>query len=188
MNNTEKKYWSIFYNKFNDLNPSKFAEFIESYLNTFNKQFRILDIGCGNGRDTYYLAKKHVVLGIDISNLPKDSDQARFQQENMVTFDKTNYDIIYSRFTFHSISDELQEKLIESIKPNTILCIETRSDKDRDIEKTYGDNHYRNYTNLNKITLLLKKNNFKIIHSSECRDVARYKSENPTCIRIICKN
>jgi hypothetical protein len=105
----------------------------------------------------------------------------------MTTIDKSPYNVIYSRFTFHSISNEQQEKLIQSILPNTFLCIETRSNNDNE-NRTFGNTHYRNLTNMEYLIALLTKYNFTILYSIESNNLAIYKEENPICIRIICKN
>ena len=106
----------------------------------------------------------------------------------MTAIDKTPYNVIYSRFTFHSITNEQQENLVKSIAPNTFLCIETRSSKDAEEYRVFGDTHYRNLTNMDYLLNLLYKYNFTILFSNESKNVAIYKDENPTCIRIICKN
>lgn len=188
MNSREKKYWNDFYKIYNNLEPSMFCKYIYKYLEKYNKEFNILDIGCGNGRDSYYLSKNHKVTGIDISNIPKNRINCEFYLENMVTCDKSQFDVLYSRFTFHSITDIQQEDLIKSIKKDTILCIETRSDKETNLNRIHGNTHYRNLTNIDKLKELLIKYNFEIIEIVESNNLAVYKTENPICIRVICKN
>jgi len=188
MNSNEITYWSTFYKQFNETAPSNFACFILNFFKDYDEPLHILDVGCGNGRDSFYLSSKYATTGIDISTVPnRTRDHLQFIQGDMITIDKSYYDVIYSRFTFHSITNEQQEELVKSIAPNTFLCIETRSSKDADEYRFYGDNHYRNLTEMNYLINLLTKYNFTIIFSSESKDVAIYKEENPTCIRIICK-
>lgn len=198
MNDNENIYWNNFYKNFNYIEPSSFAIFILEYLQLLNiaqsnKKFKILDLGCGNGRDSYYLSKKYNVIGIDISNKPQADElndilNCEFVLGDMITYDKTDFNLIYSRFTFHSITDEQQENLIKSIKPNTILCIETRSIKGLNTFRLHGDSHYRNLTDIDKLKELLFKYNFEISYIVESDGLAIYKSENPICIRVICKN
>ena len=189
MNSNEIIYWSTFYKNFNETKPSDFAYFIMKYLKECGNTFYILDVGCGNGRDSYLLSTLYNTTGIDISNVPTTiKSNLHFVQGDMINVDKTPYTVIYSRFTFHSISNEQQEQLIQSIAPNTFLCIETRSIKDINEYRTYGDTHYRNLTDMNYLISLLEKYNFTILYSLESKDLAVYKDENPTCIRIICKN
>ena len=185
MNNEEVDYWKNFYKNYKNAEPSDFAKFISNYF-TKNK-LKLLDVGCGNGRDSYFLSYKYNVTGIDKSTKPEDKENCEFIQGDMVTFDKSDYDIIYSRFTFHSIPDQLQEDLVKTIKPNTYLCIETRSDKGLNTHRVHGDTHYRNLTNIDKLKALLEKYNFEILFILESDGVAIYKEEDPVCIRVICK-
>ena len=184
------KYWDNFYKKnINFLNkPSKFCIFIMNYFKDYNN-FYILDAGCGNGRDSYYLTNKYKVLGIDISlGKLENNEKCKFIKGNFCTYDKDIFNLIYSRFTFHSISNRDQEIFLNSInKSGTYLCIETRSDKDINSKRIFGDNHYRNFTNFDYLEKLLKKNNFEILYSEENNNLALYKEENPICIRVICK-
>jgi len=128
MNNIEKDYWTNFY-KNNDLilKPSSFAIFVNDYFKDIS--LSILDCGCGNGRDTYFLGKKNNIVGIDISNKPENKKNISFILGDFCKYKKNNYDLIYSRFTFHSITNEQQEEFIKSIDKDSYLCIETRSDK-----------------------------------------------------------
>ena len=187
MNNNETEYWKKFYNSGHILENTSFSKFVLTYIQKYNKLFNILDIGCGNGRDSYYLSKYYNVTGIDSSNKPIDKDNCTFILGNMINIDKSDFNLIYSRFSLHSISDECQEELLKSIKSNTILCIETRSIKGLNTYREHGDNHYRNLTDLNKFKNMLEKLNFEILFIEENNNFAKYKNENPICIRIICK-
>jgi tellurite methyltransferase len=181
------KYWSQFY-KTKTINlPSDFCLFIMTY---FEKQdlLNILDAGCGNGRDSYHMSKSHNVIGIDSSSKPDDLDNCKFYKDDFCTYNKDDFNLIYSRFTFHSITNEDHKIFLESItKKNTYLCIETRSDKSEKDFRYHGDMHYRNYTNLKYVKDLLKLYNFEILYIKEDNNFAIYKNENPICIRIICK-
>jgi len=183
--NNQIQYWNEFYKKdIIPLQPSKFAIFVDNFFNVKDEKMNIVDCGCGNGRDSYYLSKKHNVLGIDIANKPSDKD-SKFILGDFCNYNKDNFDIIYSRFTFHSITNEKQKEFVTSIKEGSYLCIETRSDKSSNIIKEHGDTHYRNYTNVEYLTDLLYSNNFKILYLKEDKGFAIYKKEDPICIRLI---
>ena len=49
----------ILYKNFNELKPSDFALFIVGYFEHFDMPLHILDVGCGNGRDSYFLSSKY---------------------------------------------------------------------------------------------------------------------------------
>ena len=185
--NTE--YWNNFYlnNKNHNINSSNFCIFIMEYFDNKNIK-KILDCGCGNGRDSYALGKKYKVDAVDNSGfLPKNSNNVNFFTDDFVFMDKSKYDLIYSRFTFHSISNEQHNSFLDSINANSYLVIETRSKKGEDDDVFYGKTHYRNYTDLNYLTNLLTLKNFEIIYIKEDINMAKYKNENPICIRVICK-
>ena len=184
------KYWNNFYNSFNKLEASKFCSFIISYLDSKHlHNLKILDAGCGNGRDSYHLSRKNIVLGVDSSGfIPKNDNSTSFKSDDFCRINKEEFDLVYSRFTLHSITDEQQEEFFDSIKnPGTYLCIETRSDKGVDTNRHYGDGHYRNFTNIDYLKEKLKKHNFEVYYLEESDNFAPYKEENPICIRVMCK-
>ena len=184
MNKDEVEYWKDFYKTYKNKNPSNFAIFINNY---FKDNMKLLDAGCGNGRDSMYLSSKYQVVGIDKSAKLDDIKNCQFILSDFISYDKKNFDIIYSRFTFHSITDEDHQKFLESIYPGTYVCIETRSDKGLNEFRHHGNNHFRNLTNIDYLKDLLNKNNFDIEYIEENKGFAIYKDEDPTCIRVVCK-
>lgn len=185
MNTEEKKYWEKVYTKEKlPTDPSPFAKFLMEHLR--EGPFDILDLGCGNGRDSYYFASLgHKVYGVDTSNCPEKRKNAGFEQADMVTFDKAGYDILYSRFTFHSITDEKQDELLDSVQPGQLIAIETRSVVDKDIKKVFGDDHFRNYSGGDELKKRMESHGFSIMHFCESRGLAKYKDEDPMVIRIL---
>ncbi len=185
----DTKYWEKFYQGKPELNNcSDFCKFILDYFKDNYDINTILDAGCGNGRDSQALCKKYKVTGVDNCGFKlENSDKFTFQSENFISMDKSGFDLIYSRFTLHSITNNDHQKFLKSIKPNTYLVIEARSSKDMDKDEYYGKTHYRNYIELSYLENILRENNFKIYFIKEDINFAKYKSENPSCIRVICK-
>lgn len=183
-------YWSEFYKKTQLTNDaSEFCNFILKFFKKSNIN-TVLDCGCGNGRDSRKLDEKYIVTAIDNCGvLPvNDNTDIEYLCEDFVKFPKDDYDLVYSRFTFHSITDQKQEEFIKSIKKSgQYLAIETRSNKSKDIQEFHGKLHFRNYTDLYYIQNLLQKNNFEIVYLVESNNFAIYKDENPICIRVIAK-
>lgn len=190
MNSSEQTYWNNFYNNSTfivDI-PSDFCNFVIEYFNTNKSIKNVIDCGCGNGRDSYKLSNKYNVCGIDNSGFkPINTTNVIFEYGNFINLDKKKYDLVYSRFTFHSITDEQQLLFLNSINSNTYLAIETRSDKGLNEDVYHGKTHFRNYTNLDYLKKILIDNKFDILFIDEGINMAIYKDENPICIRVICK-
>jgi hypothetical protein len=184
-------YWNNFYGNLHNgelSDPSDFCIFVMNYFENDQNIINVMDAGCGNGRDSYTLAKRYTVTGIDNSGYtPIDVKNCIFKHGDFIEYDKTEFDLIYSRFTFHSITNSQHEVFLKSIKKNTYLCIETRSDKSSNKDTYYGDSHYRNNTNLKYLENLLKNCDFEIMFIEEGLNMAIYKNENPYCIRSISK-
>ena len=60
-------YWNSYYNKKIKFKESSFARFVFKFISGSKKK-KLIDIGCGNGRDSIFFSKKgYTVTGIDIS-------------------------------------------------------------------------------------------------------------------------
>ena len=183
-------YWNTFYNnKLSISDCSDFCKFILKYFQDNHDINHVLECGCGNGRDGYALSKKYHVHGVDNSGyIPKsECSKVTFSCDNFVEMKKDGYDLLYSRFTFHSITNDQHQTFLKTINPGTYLVIEARGIEGINDDVHHGKEHYRNYIDETYIKNLLNENGFEILLFEEGRDMAIYKDENPVCIRIICK-
>ena len=80
--------------------------------------------------------------------LPTNQNNVKCYTDDFVTINKSKYDLIYSRFTFHSIINEQHISFLDTINTNSYLAIETRSKKCEDNYGFHGKTHYRNYTDI----------------------------------------
>lgn len=122
----DKEYWSNYYNE-NQMptEPSTFAKFI---LPKLEEGKNLIELGCGNGRDSIYFSKNKIkVHAIDQVKNEVDFLNENFSDEN-ITFiaddftnlantnneliKNTTYDYIYSRFTFHSINEKKEDNAL----------------------------------------------------------------------------
>ena len=70
MKNKNIDYWNKFYKRIKIQQPSKFALFAYKKLTKLKKKFTMIDVGCGNGRDTIFFIKKKIdIIGLDQSNV-----------------------------------------------------------------------------------------------------------------------
>ena len=179
-------YWSAFYTSDHTLRPSNFCSFVLDFMKDA-EDLKVLDAGCGNGRDSYGLCHKHIVTGIDTAGyVPVSVPRCSFETADFCSYDKTPFDLIYSRFTFHSITDEQQIEFLESIKRSkTRLAIECRSNLGEKEACVHGKNHFRNFVDYQRLLQQLVELNFRCVYAEEATGFAPYKTENPVCIRII---
>jgi cyclopropane fatty-acyl-phospholipid synthase-like methyltransferase len=202
----DKKYWENYYKKHSKpIKQSSFASFIETYL---EKNKKLIELGCGNGRDSIFFSKKNInVLGVD-----QAENEIKFLNENYANKKlnfladdftdlnlDTKFDYIYSRFTFHSINEEKEDNTLSwvssHLKDEGLFFLEARSINDPMYNEgkilsefeNFTD-HYRRYMDLNKIIEKLENKNFSIIYKIENDGLAIHKNEDPIVIRIIAQN
>lgn len=202
------KYWNEYYKKkVAPSEPSKFAEDILKYLESGKK---LIELGCGNGRDAIFLSNNKInVTAIDqsessINNLKSNasSDYINFVADDFIEtklLETESFDYVYSRFTLHSISEEQENKLInrvyKALKKDGLLLIEVRSVKDeifglgeKIARNTYiYNNHCRRFVVLEELVEKLKTIGFEIDFVDEDNNYAIYKELNPIVIRIIAR-
>lgn len=180
-------YWEEFYKKPFTLEPSDFARFC---LERFTRRSKIIELGSGNGRDTYFLAGHHEVYGVDWAVKPPSKDNPVFIQEDLAAFlTKRNqkFDGVYARFLLHAVEKELADNLMEwayeSLSPGGLLMIEARSVKD----DSFVADHYRRPVENSGLLKQLKETGFHIDYFKEGNGMAVFNGQDPVVIRVIAK-
>lgn len=95
------------------------------------KPYKVLDIGCGEGKDAVFLARNgYAVTAFDASEqgLSKARELAEKRGVKIDFFKadvrdfrlETDYDIIFSSGVFHYIPSELRESVIDNLKTHTM--------------------------------------------------------------------
>lgn len=206
------EYWDGYYHAGSaDTTASLFAQHVlKEYLQE-NKEGRILELGCGNGRDSrYFLSNGFRVVAIDASKKAIEILQKEFSKTRHSIFicgdfvDPANlcmeeYDFCYSRFSIHSINEKQEKALIKNVygalKKRGYFFIEARSVFDELYGKGekvgedayFFNGHYRRFIRKEKLQSELKKNGFDIASLEENRGFAPYREENPIIIRCIAR-
>lgn len=200
--NNEFNYWTKYYRDHKEsFEPSFFSKSITKFLNEGDS---LIDLGCGNGRDSIYFGDKNIfTLGVDmvseeieyLNKIYKNHKYLSFSTNNFSDLPVKNFTHAYSRFTLHSIPLESENKLFKWIKINIkkYFFIEVRSDKDLLFEQK--TDHYRRFPNFEKLLMKLIKNDFEIKYSEISENFAPYintygvdyNEDTPIIIRIICK-
>jgi len=132
-------YWDNFYKKVTlTKESSNFAKFIVKNYTPINGM-SIIDLGCGNARDSLFFHECGMkVTAIDqVSHIDwlnekyKNFQNLEFRKENFTKLGNNyTYDIVYSRFTLHSITEKEQKDVINwtynYLKNDGIFCVEVR--------------------------------------------------------------
>ena len=197
-------HWDEYYQKNNAPSfPSPFAEHVANKLNT---QQNILEIGCGNGRDSkFFSSKGHHVTGLDRSgeaielckNLYSD-EPIKFFYGTIPDIAKTNkkkFDLIYSRFVIHamSLNEEFEMLKIsyQLLNEDGQFFIECRSTNDplsqkgeilSRTERVFG--HYRRFIILDEFIQRLVQVGFEVVEAIENIGLAKFGEEDPMVIRV----
>ncbi|MDB0013861.1 adenylyl-sulfate kinase [Alphaproteobacteria bacterium] len=198
-------HWNDFYlNGEIPVYPSLFAESVAAELSI---PTRMVDVGCGNGRDSvYFNAMGHKVTGIDISknaisinNKEISFGGIDFECANLEEYtlmqEQGSFDVVYSRFSIHAMTEEEETSTIEAaaklLKLNGCFYIETRSIKDTFAQKgelishaERIEGHYRRFGDSNILSQKLSSKGFNIESLIEEKGLAPYKNDDPIVIRI----
>ena len=206
----KKYYWDKIYSQVEKIkSPSSFAKFcLRKYIDD-KKYKKLLDVGCGDGRDTIYFSKKLTSTGIDKSKEVINFLRSKYLYNKNLKFYKVDldylnnakflkYDYVYLRFLIHAITLSLEKKLLKNLKKlitkNSVIMAEFRSDRDPLMKfgKKISENerytdHYRRFINFDEFKNRLKKQGYKIIYQIEKKGLSITKNDNPVLCRIIFK-
>lgn len=202
-NAPDHHYWDGWYGS--DRTPthaSTFAEFCCPYLTPGG---RLIDLGCGNGRDTDYFGNLGFsVLGVDYSQVAIRNNQRRNRRPN-VNFavadftsmtDLGQFDTIYSRFSLHAVDAPTEQRLlswcVQHLNPGGRFCVEARSTNDPLLTRgqrlspteNYLD-HYRRFLDYPQFTRQIADLGLRILFQIEAADLSPWGDDNPVVIRLI---
>lgn len=206
----DKEYWDEIYRKgIVPEEPSEFAKFCRAGGWIDGKT--VLEIGCGNGRDAYYIANyARLVYGVDQSesaiglNLKKRDRYRSAENLRFIVGDFTDpalyrdnaFDVVYSRFSLHAVHYREQYAVIELVWKHLdrggVFLVEARSNHDELFAagvdagtNTRMTDHKRCFLDFQEFCGFARRLGFEIADSVENKGLARYKSEDPTIIRAV---
>lgn len=205
-------YWEKFYKKKNIIfKPSNFARFLTN-KKIIKKNSVIIDLGCGDGRDTFYFSKKaKKVFALDKSKIiikknkelsikmkVKNISFQRIDLNENFLFKKLNdikFSILYARFFIHAINEKLENKLINIITllPKKFLIIlEFRTIKDKLMDKGKKiskferiTDHYRRFIHVKNFLNKFNNKKIRIFYKKEGLNLSKFKKDNPHICRLI---
>ena len=207
-----KNYWNNYYKlKENNINPSNFALFVSKKF--VKKDSYILDVGSGDGRDSFYLRKKaKYVLGVDLSSTVIKKNKLKSKRlgyknikfknlssSHLHKIQNKNITLIYARFFIHAIN-ELSENiflkyLAKNFTTKTLIALEFRTIKDVLMKKGKKiskyerlTDHYRRFIDPKKFEKKLQNLKFKILYKKLGINLSKSPNDNPHLCRIVFKN
>jgi bifunctional enzyme CysN/CysC len=205
-----KEYWDGYYAK--SIAPSKsstFANFCKKEYIEDNKL--ILEIGCGNGRDSFFFAKTNQLISIDASEtaIQKNNEYADANDINNIDFKRgffgdteliidNHVDYIYSRFVLHAMDENFENSVItissKMLKPGGLFLAEFRTIKDPLSKEGFSieenekiTDHYRRFIDASTIISKLDQAGFEVLYSIESDGLAIYKDDNPVVARVVAR-
>ncbi len=197
----DAEYWNSFYSRKSlPLIPSQFAAFV---LNEIHGNDEIIyDLGCGNGRDSFFFAQfGNQVCGLDSSSSTIEINNKAasgvpnltFQQIDLaksfsISTNSAQKVVVYARFLFHAVDEVTQNNIFATLRDQmpagSKLFCEFRTDRDRDLMKVALP-HYRRFINTTSFIAELSHTGFKINYHREGFGFAKFREEDAHVCRII---
>ncbi|MBO5032039.1 MAG: adenylyl-sulfate kinase [Lachnospiraceae bacterium] len=202
----DAQYWNAYYGTKNaPQEPSLFAQWILSRIKSGKN---ILDIGCGNGRDSLFFQSKGLnVTAIDASERVIKDLKEKTKGSNIYficddfvcssAIYAGQYDYCYSRFSLHAINEKQEKEVLENVykvlKQGGEFFIEVRSVNDElygkgkkvGTDSYFYDGHFRRFIRKSCLLESLRNVGFTITYENEARGFAPFGESDPPIIRII---
>ncbi len=202
------RHWDAYYKS--NLAPSKPSTFAQFVAEDFGEsERRILEVGCGNGRDAAFFHEcGYEVTAIDSSLSAIEYCRKLYAETGIqfivakadtgLTLDDEQYDAIYSRFCLHAMTPTEESKFLKYATAKLVdgghLFIECRSINDRlaskgevlsPTERIHG--HYRRFIVKDELVARLEALGLSIRKKQESAGLAVHGDDDPVVIRIIAR-
>lgn len=201
-------YWEQYYSRGEVPDePSAFARFVAARL---PGNAPIIEIGCGNGRDSrYFLAQGRDVCAIDacgvaisgcrdwLAQLGPGAGKGRFfegrgddpETWQRLAAEVTEAPLIYARFLFHALNDETENAILDHAARllhhrGGALCAEFRTPRDAASSKVAPE-HYRRFVDPDAFVAKLGQRGLTPSFRTEGLGMAIYLTEDAHVARVI---
>lgn len=207
-----KSYWNEFYSQWALDVPSQFCVQMAVEL---EPNAVLVEFGCGNGRDTCYLAKQGFPLvAMDFCEQAVANGNAKLEKLNIKHADVAIGDVtrdadvqnallrareklddgstgvtVYSRFLLHSLTADQEAQFLTALaahmRSGEKVYFEFRCSEDATTDKVYG-HHFRRYVDSQRFSEQMQTEyGFDIDYQITGQGLAKYKAEDPFITRII---
>jgi len=168
------KTWDNWYKKGVNWDNDKPSSSIIKFREYLNKKDRVLDLGCGSGRDVIYLAKNGFnSYGIDFSKIAIEKTRKRYNKKNlhlfvskaeMLPFKDGFFDAIYSGWVLYYTDmkksfSEINRVLKKGGIIYIVFALKTRFLKTKKVKYLFKEKEIRPFIRKFK---LLKKEEYKV--------------------------
>jgi hypothetical protein len=178
-------YWDAWYeNGGAPLVPSQFAAMVAQHSPKVN---RIIDFGCGNGRDSLLLNMVAPTVGVDVS-----PEAVRVASERLPHIDflcgsveqvTGEPGLLYARFLLHSLTEDVEDALLDRAQ-GWQVAFEFRTPEDAGLPKV-TPHHYRRPVNPDILVHKLESRGFTITYRVEGRGMARWGEDDAHICRLL---
>jgi bifunctional enzyme CysN/CysC len=200
-------HWAAYYRTHARVAPP--SPFAQHCMAGFAVGERLLELGCGNGRDAIYFADQGLaVTALDSSPEAIEACRAadggrgiRFVCGDAARASALldgSFDIVYSRFSLHAMTRAEEEGALRAahglLAPGGRLLVECRSINDplsrqgevlSPTERIFG--HYRRFIVPEEIRASLQQFGFEVDNVVEGQGMARHGDEDPVVIRVLAR-
>lgn len=201
-------YWNSHYGKKTTLRiPSQFAAFVLSEYYVYDK---FIDLGCGNGRDSFFFAEHDKqVIGVDGADAAVQACNAQAQKlfPDTLRFAQLDFSdaaacdafvaqhadrwagsLVYARFFLHAIDEEAERNFMKLalalIGAQGRICVEFRTDRDA-MQPKVTSAHYRRF--IDPVDFINNMNDFglKVEYYTSGFGFAKYKADDAHVARFV---
>jgi len=205
----DKLYWDLYYKNTTAAGNSDFATHVYTqYIKPHNDNkvlLKIADMGCGNCRDSRFLAEKgNYLYAIDSSLTTNITDHnIRLIHNDVLDAIRGNrletlLDLVYMRWFLHAMphakAEETFDEAVKTLKPGGLIAVEVRSIHDTELlaismhnsnDNSYTTDHTRWLYDVEAFRRLAHNNDLNILELSESRGWSKTTTEDPLLIRFV---
>jgi tellurite methyltransferase len=164
--------------------PSQFAVMVAQHA---PKTSRIVDFGCGNGRDSLLLDMVAPTLGIDASREAVRAASERLPHIRFVCGSVEKITgapgLLYARFLLHSLTEDVEDMLLDRVR-GWQVAFEFRTPEDAELPKV-TPHHYRRPVDPDLLVDKLEGRGFKVTYRVEGRGMARWQDDDAHVCRLL---
>lgn len=201
-------YWNSHYGNSTALRiPSQFATFV---LSEYYAHDSFIDLGCGNGRDSFFFAEHgKQVIGVDgaVAAVDACNAQARERFPDSLSFTQLDFSdaaqcdafvaaqadawsgsLVYARFFLHAIDEGAERNFMKLalalIGTEGRICVEFRTDRDA-MQPKVTSAHYRRFIDPIDFTNNLNGFGLKVDYYTTGFGFAKYKNDDAHVARFV---